>query len=169
MKKITLLTLLCALAFSFKAQAQVKYQGEVEVGYSLGIGELDADRVNFHVINSARIGDYFSAGIGIGLDLYTEGDDNELALPVYVNLKGYLPLTSVTQLFVSMNTGVSIGVSSGLSSNRGLLLNPSVGARFKVSNRNAVSVGVGYVNQFWSKSGVALITDAVQVKVGFSF
>lgn len=172
MKKYILL-IFVILATSLNGYAQMptaKYQGDVQLGYSLGIGTYSANRVNLHMINSIRIGEHFSTGLGVGLDYYHEGvETDELALPLYLNLKGYYPVSPQAELFLSTDIGVSIGLTEGLSGYSGFLFTPSVGTRVKIYNDKAILFSLGYHMQKWSESGFSINTDAIQFKVGFSF
>lgn len=158
-----------------EAQVKVRYQGDVQAGYSIGIGTFKHDRINLHFVNSARIGNYFSAGLGLGLDYYTavvnaNGEDPELVLPIYFNARGYLPASEKTELFLSADIGTSIGLTEGVSGSNGFLFTPSIGARFKTGSKNAITIGFGYVLQEWSAGGIFNVnTDAIQIKVGYSF
>ena len=86
-----LMVVVICIATSATAQNPIKYQGEVDLGYSLGVGEFAAGRVNIHTIHGVKFGYYLSAGVGVGLDLYHQGDTG-LMLPIYLNVKGYLRL-----------------------------------------------------------------------------
>ncbi len=73
MKKLFLLAVAAMMSVSVaNAQVPVKYQGEVDLGYSIGVGTFSTGRVNVHTIQGARIGEYFSVGLGLGLDYYHE-------------------------------------------------------------------------------------------------
>ncbi len=89
MKKLLLLAATAAMAIStVNAQTPVKYHGEVDLGYSIGVGTFSTGRANLHTIQGVQVGRYFSAGLGLGLDYYHEFYDNgELAIPIYLNLK----------------------------------------------------------------------------------
>ncbi len=178
MRRVILLALvLCGLTTFVKAQNNlpfsVSYQGDVQLGYSIGVGTFNYDRINLHLINSAKLGDYFSTGIGLGIDCYTSigyDDSAEVALPIYLKLRGYLPVNEKTSLFASMDIGASIGLSDGLSDLNGLLFVPAVGAKFYLNPKNAITLSLGYNLQKWSAGGIAsLNTDALQLKVGYSF
>ncbi|MFI3292947.1 MAG: hypothetical protein SNI70_05460 [Rikenellaceae bacterium] len=47
----------------------VKYQGEVLTGFGAGVGLLPMDRLYLHTIQGVRVGEHFSAGLGIGLTM----------------------------------------------------------------------------------------------------
>lgn len=174
MKKISLLLTLVLMTIVGTASAQsknVKYQGDVQVGYSIGIGTFAADRINLHMVNGVRINKYFSTGVGLGLDCFTNLDGySELALPVFLNAKGYLPVSEKTDLFLSMDLGCSIGLTEGISGMSGFMMTPTVGASFKVANSKAITISLGYNYQSWSAGGLLSVnTDALSLKVGFVF
>ena len=92
MKKLfLLLAAVCVASFAI-AQSPVKYQGEVDLGCSLGVGVLSSGRVNIHTIQGIRVGDYFSTGVGFGADYYISGQD--MTIPLFLNFKGYIPTKS---------------------------------------------------------------------------
>lgn len=174
MKKISLLLTLVLMTIVGTASAQsknVKYLGDVQVGYSIGIGTFAADRINLHMVNGVRINKYFSTGVGLGLDCFTNLDGYpELALPVFLNAKGYLPVSEKTDLFLSMDLGCSIGLTEGISGMSGFMMTPAVGASFKVANSKAITISLGYNYQSWSAGGLLSVnTDALSLKVGFVF
>ena len=172
MKKLSLLVFTAAILINFvKAQVPVKYQGEVDLGYSIGVGNLALSRVNLHTIQSAKIGNYFSAGVGVGLDYYHNIDKymgalwekGELVLPLYLNLTGYIPASKKVTLFALFDIGIGIGLTYGVSGHAGLYLDPAVGvkvSRFKVQ--------LGYTMQKANEL-FNLIAGAVQLKVGIVF
>lgn len=174
MKKFSLLLTLALLIIVGTTNAQsskVKYQGDVQLGYSAGIGTFAADRVNLHMINGVRINDCFSTGVGLGLDYFTNLNGYpELTLPVFLNAKGYLPVSKNTNLFLSMDLGCSVGLTEGVSGMSGFMMTPAVGASFKVADLKAIIVSLGYNYQTWSAGGLLSVnTDALSLKVGFAF
>lgn len=153
------------------AQVPVKYQGEVNLGYSLGVGTISLSRVNIHTIQSAKIGSYFSAGVGVGLDYYhdidkymgDEWDKGELVLPIYLDLAGYIPASDNVSLLASFDIGVGIGLTEGVSDNSGLYLAPAVGVKI-----NKFKAQLGYTMQKWGDL-FDNTSGAVQIKVGVVF
>ncbi len=76
------------------AKIPVKYHGEADLGYSIGVGTFSTCRANLHTIQGVQVGRYFSAGLGLGLDHYHEFYEiGVLAIPIYLNLKGYIPVS----------------------------------------------------------------------------
>ena len=86
MKKLFILLVAVCVASSAMAQAPVKYQGEFDLGCSLGVGTLSSGRVNVHTIQGIKVGDYFSTGVGIGADYYISRQD--MTIPLFLNFKG---------------------------------------------------------------------------------
>lgn len=163
MKKLLFSALVALLTIgAANAQAPVKYHGEVDLGYSIGVGTFATGRVNLHTIQGVQVGKYFSTGIGLGLDFYHEGP--ELMIPIYLNLKGYLPVAAKVCPYFSFDIGAGIGASTGLSGLSGVTYTPAVGikaGRFKAQ--------IGYNAQCLSDSGVSITMGALQLKAGVMF
>ncbi len=179
MKKIILSLIIvvsCLTTSIIEVEAQtnhipVKYQGELLVGFNLGVGAVGIDRVNIHTIQGVKIGDYFSTGLGVGINYipsYTfDYGKPELYLPLYLNLKGHLPVNSKTSLFASFDIGGSFGLTEGVSELSGLLFTPSIG----VSLNNKFNISFGYDLQKLSTgiSGISVNMDAVTVRLSYIF
>ena len=158
-------------AFSQARQPlDIKYQGEVLAGYSIGVGTFDVGRLNVHMINGAKFGDYFSAGLGLGLDYYCTNGLSSLALPIYANVKGYMPFyTDRGGLFLSLDGGYSAGLSDELSGMGGFLITPALGAYFNVAGDKSIRLSLGYNHQAFSEDGISANFDSIALKVGFAF
>lgn len=166
MKKLFLLLAIATMPIcAAKAQIAAKYHGEVDLGYSVGVGLFSADRVNLHTIQGVRVGRYFSTGLGIGLDYYHDSFDNgELIVPIYLNLKGYLPVSEKISPYFSFDIGVGVGATEGLSGLSGMYCTPAIGikaGRFKAQ--------LGYNAQRISELGIGINFNAIQAKVGVMF
>ena len=86
-----------------------RYQGEVAFAYGLAVSEGTGDlfpRIVFETVHGVRINPYLFAGVGLGInyfykDLYIynywgsilEGYRGGIVLPVFANVKGYLPIS----------------------------------------------------------------------------
>lgn len=166
MKKLLLLVAMATMSVcAANAQVAVKYHGEVDLGYSIGVGTFATGRVNVHTIQGVQIGKYFSTGVGLGLDYYHEFyEKGELAIPIYLNLKGYLPVSKKVAPYFSFDIGAGVGATSGLTGMSGLYCTPAVGikaGKFKAQ--------VGYNIQRVSESGIGINMNAIQIKVGLMF
>lgn len=180
MKKITISLTIALLAIVGTANAQnskVKYQGDVQVGYSIGIGTLASDRINIHMINGVRINKYVSVGLGLGLDCYHSYDwylndyvGPELMMPIFLNARGYLPVSQKTDLFLSVDLGCSVGLTAGVTGMSGFMMTPAIGASFDVGKSKAIALSLGYNYQSWASAGLLSVNaDAITLKVGFTF
>lgn len=166
-KYIILFFTLFVLSVSSKAQSQIsaKYHGEIDLGYSIGVGTFSTDRVNIHTVQGVMVGKYFSAGLGLGLDYYHEiYDKGELMIPIFLDLKGYIPVTDDLSPFVSFDLGYGIGATDGLKGCDGLLWSPAIGIRYK-----HFKFQLGYASQRISEDGFGFDMNAVQFKIGAIF
>lgn len=174
MKRILFLAVVSAMSVvTAMAQTSVKYHGEINAGYSIGVGSYPVNRVSLYTIQGIKVGDYFSTGLGLGLDwykgLYAEywekqgkADMGELAMPIYLNMKGYLPVNKKVAPYLTFDIGYGIGLTEGLDGFGGLYITPGVGIKvghFKAEvgfnvqrivdvvnvNANALKLAIGYV------------------------
>lgn len=173
MNKIKFITLLLCILFATKAFSQqvIRYQGDVEVGYSFGVNEKGFDKVNLHSTHGVRITPYVFLGAGTGLDCFTnyKYDCPELSLPLYVNSKFYTPITPTSHLFFSINLGYSVGLTEGVKDLGGLLLNPSVGISPKLPNGKVLLVSGGFTLQKWSYKGINVNDQSISLRIGYGF
>lgn len=163
MKKLLLLVATATMSVcAANAQTPVKYHGEVDLGYSIGVGTFSTGRVNVHTIQGVRIGNYFSTGVGLGLDYYHEA--SELFIPIYLNLKGYLPVSEKIAPYFSFDIGAGVGATSGVSGTSGMYCTPAVGVK-----AGKFKAQLGYNIQRLSESGIGINMNAIQLKVGLMF
>ncbi len=164
MKKLLFSVMLAVISvMSANSQVTAKYQGEVDLGYSIGVGTFSTNRVNLHTVQGAKIGDYFSTGLGLGLDYYHDGVD-ELIIPIYLNMKGHLPVSEKLAPFVSLDLGYGIGATEGVKGYGGFMWSPSIGLRYSL-----FKFQLGYTSQRISEYGIGFNMDAVQFRVGIVF
>ncbi len=102
-----------------------KYQGEVALAYGLGVGYaskvLNTDRIHFETVHGVRINPYLFAGLGLGFDYfygllndydgYYEEEDTMGVLPVFVDFKGYCPVSPKASIYLAWDLGAAVGVS----------------------------------------------------------
>jgi hypothetical protein len=167
MKRIYLLFGLLTLAVGMaSAKGIVSYQGEVDLGYSFGIGKSASERVNIHTIQGIKVGKYFSTGIGAGFDFYYNFDDtSEAIVPVYLNLKGYYPISAKVSPFISCDIGWGVGVTGDIDNDNGLTVAPAIGIVWGVFKAQ-----VGYNMQKVDNIDLGKPSmSSVQVKIGIMF
>ena len=86
-----------------------------------------------------------------------------LLIPVFINFKGFLPVSALVSPYASCDIGGGFGVGdiSGLS---GFMCTPAVGVQVGM-----FQVQVGYALQQFSEEGIGLSCNAVQFKLGVNF
>ena len=126
------LAIMSVSAISASAQVLVKYHGEVNAGYSLGVGTLGLNRANVNTIQGIQVGNYVTTGLGLGLDWYhgQKGvKESDFIMPIYLNVKGYLPVNETFAPYLTFDVGYGVGVSEYTKGYGGLYLTPGVGVK----------------------------------------
>ena len=167
MKRFTILVAILSLfAGVAGAKGLVSYQGEIDLGYSFGYEDSVPESVNIHTIQGIKVGKYFSTGIGSGLDFYYNYDDtSEAMVPLYLNVKGYLPFGDNVSGFISCDAGWALGVTDSIKKVNGITITPSIGIVWGV-----VKVQVGYYMQSLDCLDLKLARmNALQAKIGIMF
>jgi len=130
------------------------YQGIIEIGYAIGIGEYGMNNLKVNFINSVRCNPYFSIGLGIGLRKKYDKTEfyekrkwpslNNTFLPIFLDLRTNL-LNKKVSPYLSLGIGGYIGsYGSGSGHRGGLFLNPSAGVRFKISDKSSINAAIVY-------------------------
>ncbi|MCH5216324.1 MAG: hypothetical protein J1F10_05235 [Muribaculaceae bacterium] len=157
-----------------------KYQGEIAVGYDLGMnsyGIETRDRVVFETTHGVRILPYLYTGLGVACNYYYPKilrliyddhyedfvDEGVVIMPVYVNVKGYYPVARIADVYLSFDAGVAIGISSNAGGYKHFYT--SVGPGINLGSKNGsprcdLSVRYQYMGIF---------TDAILFRVGIQF
>lgn len=148
------------------------YKGFVDLGYSVGFGDYSADRAEFSTTHGVQINKYIFAGAGVGVNYFY--DNEKVGVPIYVDAR-YTALDKRITPFVEAKVGYAVGDVDGVYAS------PSVGCRFRMGNKSAFNVSVGYtlftteVTTIY-KSGRHVsydesteITNAATFRVGFEF
>lgn len=159
MKRLIIIMVAMATMFTTPVVAQnsnVKYQSEVFVSGGAAIGDMyimlgdmtkDGMKMTYSLsvqtIQGAKFGDYFSAGIGLGLDfLAGPADDLDLfamLIPVYADFKFWIPTNGRITPYLMAEAGGSFNI---LPSTIRPLYGGGVG--IKLNDRFAMSLN--YVN-----------------------
>ena len=140
------------------------YQGIVEIGYALGVGDYEGlDFLKLNIINGYQLNPYFSLGIGTGLRYYYDADSYQI--PLFADFRANFINRKVSP-YLAVGIGYTFDVTAGFES-IGLLLNPSAGVSFKISNKSSLNVGFGYDMQMYD--GFNSSSGAISFNVGISF
>lgn len=157
-----------AISVSFAASPLISYSGEVNVGFATGnkiryentATESALHRPFVETIHGVNIAKFAFIGAGLGVQGYFGAVDTAVpdvkwetvTLPLFVNVKGQLPLKSVTP-YISASFGGSVIPYSG-------------------QNVNATSEGIGIkaklIGGFYCDcgAGVKLLNDKINVGIG---
>ena len=154
--------LLAGISTTTQAQ-QTKYQGEVYIAGGYGIGSLPVNRVQLHTIHGARVGECFSAGVGLGVDYYTQDFESGILMaPLFADFKFYAPTKGKFDPFIMLDLGYGLAIED--PSFGGLMFGAGLGFKAGV-----FAMSLGYHLQQLGMSGVSLDMSAVQLKLGVAF
>lgn len=152
---------------------QSGYKGIVELGYQIGTGDYGMDRLKLNIINGYQINPYFSLGFGTGLRYYFDAD--AALIPLFADFRANFMDNKISP-YLSLGVGYSFDATNGFEG-VGFLLNPTVGVSFKVSDKSAMNVGLGYEMQkmdfyyggYYGYYSSSENSGAISINVGISF
>lgn len=161
------------------------YQGIIEIGYAMGVGEYGMNNLKLNFINSVRCNPYFSIGLGIGLrkkydktefyEKYKWPGLNDVFFPIFLDLRTNF-LNKKVSPYLALGLGGYIGTYGFWDGVRGgFFLNPSAGVRFKISDRSVINAAIDYEMEnvvFWDEIPSTLPRENVGslgINIGISF
>ncbi len=125
----------------------------------VGAGVFSGGGLNIYFTSWRQIKPWFSFGMGVGLRHYFSQELN--MVPIFVDLRANLSTKKVSP-FLSCKAGYSLGGR--------FFLNPKIGLSIKISNKNALNIGVGYEMQQIGTSYYGRSTDnSIGANIGFQF
>lgn len=170
-----LLYALAAFIFTTSAQS-IGYRGEISAGFAFGDKmRLEGENVKsdtshpfIETVHGITITKYAFIGVGAGVQYYygamrkeTPSDNwQAITVPLFVNLKGFYPITNITAPFISLSLGTTVVARSNINAliydidgayaiknqlNGGLYCD--FGAGFQVKN---FTIGLGLQHQVFS-------------------
>lgn len=108
-------------------QTKPRYQGEFAFAYGLGVGEasdyLPTNRLVFETVHGVRINQYAFVGLGLAVNYFYKelelyygyggyySESSGIVLPIFLNAKGYLPVTPKFSVYASLDLGAAMGIS----------------------------------------------------------
>ena len=191
MKKIAIL-LAATMAFAINSNAQSMqsgYQGHVEAGYSVGIGDYDFGRFEVNTTHGYQVNPYIFLGAGTGLHFmssYKTGDmeipldvrDSKVDIPVFANFRSNFTKGKISPFF-------DIKGGTFVTNNGGLYVVASLGVRYALNSKQGLSLSVGYAaeklefetferfngryDMSYTRKPATYDTESVSVKLGFDF
>lgn len=117
----------------------LKYQGEVNTSFTFSIDE-ETSNLNLEVINGVRFSRYFFAGAGIGAT--TSFSDEAILFPIFVDLKGYMPVSRKMDLMAGVDVGTKLDYTYDMTG--GFLFRPEFGLNFPLKGKVGLKLTVLY-------------------------
>jgi hypothetical protein len=185
-----------------KVASTVKPQVEINAGYITGgklstrnYGKLQTNlsRPYVDVIAGMRLGEFLFAGVGVGVQ-YAYGECSmvskatdiggggapetwgSVSIPIYANVKGYIPNRSIVKPYISMSLGGHVVATSNFSKegygklNGGLLMKFGAGMNISMFN---FGIGLASQNLEWvNTSGETMFkagNNAFYIEAGVTF
>lgn len=131
-------------SFSGDGGAKAGYRGFLEAGYTIGVGDYGEGRVDITTSHGYQVCPYFFAGVGVGLNYYTNGE--VFGVPLFADLRADILNNNITP-FVDFKIGYSVADVSGF------YMCPSLGCRFGFGNNLGMHISVGYTYQKYKYKG----------------
>jgi opacity protein-like surface antigen len=178
MRKFLVLTISISIStFAFAQQnfqdSRAGYQGIVEIGHAIGIDYKKKDFLKVNVINGYKFNPYFSLGLGTGIKYYYDAKD--AMVPLFMDFRAKFIDKKVSPYF-TLDVGYLVDVTRNAEIKAvGPSLNPIAGVRFKISDKSAIYLGIGYElqrvenYQYWIGIFTAENTSYVGINAGISF
>ncbi|WP_026810520.1 hypothetical protein [Arenibacter latericius] len=119
------------------------YVGSIELGYQAGFWDYGMDRWKLNVVQSYAFSPIVSLGVGTGLRYYRESE--AALIPFFANARINL-MDAPSTPFIAFDIGYSLDATYRFKG-VGMLLSPTLGARFTTSEGTTFTIGVGYEMQ----------------------
>lgn len=165
------------------------YQGEVNLGFAKDgkyklkeyidndctdseSGNAESERIFIETVHGVRITQYAFVGLGVGFnygDDLLDADCNYYIIPVFLNLKGYYPITSEVEVFASVDLGYNfIALVDDDESCNGFYATYGAGLKHR-----GITLSIGCQNpHIAAKDGEYKITTSISsffFKIGYTF
>lgn len=86
------------------------YEGDVALGYALSLDYPGSfDQISVETVHGIRIMPYLFTGIGTGVHIFYKLD-GAMALPLFINVKGYYPTSDRFSAYLSADLGGIVGI-----------------------------------------------------------
>ena len=167
MKKLLLLFVVALVSSGAFAQRPVRYQGEFNLAYAIGVGNLGINRFNVEMVHGARFSPYFMAGVGLGVHMYTLNGMRSTLVPIFVDMKGYFMRRRTSPyLGIDLGYGIGTGADKGVG---GLYVSPTFGVSCGLGGNSALILGIAFQSQQLTVSHLSVSVNAVAIKAAVTF
>ena len=153
------------------------YQGELAFAYGLAVGTGSDiySRLVFETVHGARISPYAFIGAGLAINHFykdqvifeeywvTQKDNRGTLLPLFVNIKGYLPVSRKVAFYLSGDMGAALDLSNSFDEKTKLYVAAGPGVTFGRQNGGTL----GDFSIRFQHIGDGL--DAILFRIGVNF
>src|SRR5574344_34001 len=141
------------------------FQSFLEGGYTFG--DKNGGRLELLTSFGSRVNDIFYVGAGAGVNYYTDADI--FTIPLYADLRAYIPVNSSISPYIDLKPGYAIGTGDYKG---GLYIDFTAG--IEISN---FTIGIGYATQAlkydinipYYDVSESFNTGGLTLKVGYAF
>ncbi len=170
MKKLLLMAAMLFALVPLRASAQedhkvFDYQGEINLMCGLDMYN-EVGYANLEIVNGIRFSRNLFVGAGLGLSV-SMGDE-AILIPLFVDVKGYFPVSRSVDLMAGVDLGTKLDYFYGMTG--GWLMRPEFGLHFQFNRGLGLNVAL-----FYEAYGYGYIldiqeyTNLVGLKLGFHF
>lgn len=150
---------------SLKNTISSGYKGFIDLGYTIGIGDFEEDRIEFTTSHGYQANPYLFIGAGVGVS-YWFGPAT-VAIPIFGNLRLNIPTGAPVCPYFDFKLGYSPYDLCGFYGNF------SAGCRIATGSKSALNIGFGYqiqkVDELFGKHKYSVNVNGLAFKVGYEF
>ncbi len=137
MKKVYLMIIMSILCVAVNAQNKVSYQGELNLGYGFGMGDLAVNRLYVETIHGVRVNPHLFIGAGLG---WASFDNERTVIPFFADVKCYITKGNI-QPYVYLDLGYGLGDEEGFYGASG------IGVDITINSKTGIFANFGYQSQ----------------------
>ena len=185
--KVLLLIFICLSSTDAIAQ---NYEKSVEVGRTIGLGDINNSYLDILMINGFRLSKSFYLGVGTGFsygnllvkcseyEILNINSKSELSIPLFVRLKINLHKKNQLTPFIAGNLGYVFYPDEEYASRNGIMIEPDYGIEYKMHDYltlyGILGLHMSHLFYFrslndWDFREVSTITYGITIKGGIKF
>lgn len=152
--------------FSTSVSNITGYRGFVDLGFTKGLGDSGADRLELTTSHGYQFTPYFFTGVGLGVHYYMDmwwNGESVPFIPLFIDLRVNLMQGSIVP-FIGLKGGYSLVVADGLYGS-GLYAAPFVGVKYMLSDTFGLNLSLGYSYQQDEGDNI----NGISIKIGAEF
>lgn len=152
-----------------KQSISLKYKGNIEGGYTVGVGDYDINRTDISTSHGILMYGYLFSGIGVGWNYYHKSETSYV--PLFIDIRTDLVETSKDIIpLIGIKGGYSFNASDNFEK-IGAFINPFLGVKYKTNDRYYIYLLAGYTAQWvnMTKYVENINMSGITFKIGFGF